>query len=198
MLSRTPSRNFRGAVCRTFITKVVDEVHFRSPTSKVAAFQYESSTKSKLPQPGLNVATFQYESSTRTKLQQPRKSKLFNTKVVHKVNFRSPFQFQSSTRSELPQLQAHKLLANYTREDPLASCLLTFAKLSRILLQTFAKIRLKVALNLTRKLQNSHKWCLLAGGCFCSSVFCGDTQAAHSPTNFSLQAFCPCTAGKYT
>ena len=33
----------------------------------------------------------------------------------------------------------------------------TFAKLSRILLQTFAKIRLEVALNLTRKLQNSHK-----------------------------------------
>ena len=33
----------------------------------------------------------------------------------------------------------------------------TFAKLSRILLQTFAKIRLEVALNLTRKLQNSYK-----------------------------------------
>ena len=33
----------------------------------------------------------------------------------------------------------------------------TFAKLSRILRQTFAKIRLEVALNLTQKLQNSHK-----------------------------------------
>ena len=33
----------------------------------------------------------------------------------------------------------------------------TFAKLSRILRQTFAKIRLEVALNLPRKLQNSQE-----------------------------------------
>ena len=54
-LSRTPSRNFRRAVFRTFITKVVHEVHFGSPSSKVAALQCESSTKSLLPQPALNT-----------------------------------------------------------------------------------------------------------------------------------------------
>ena len=107
-------------------------------------------------------------SSTRTKLPQPRKPELFNTKVVHKVNFRSPsskvatFQLQSSTRSALPQLQLTSrkprmrgpvgLMSANWRGGPS-----TFAKLSRILRQTFAKIRLEVALSLPRQLQNSQK-----------------------------------------
>ena len=123
------------------------------------------------------------ESSTRTKLPQPRKSELFNTKVVHKVNFRSSsskvatFQFQSSTRSALPQLQLTSrklrmrgpvgLMSGNWRGGPS-----TFAKLSRILRQTFAKIRLEVALSLPRQLQNSRFLrFLLAGVCFCSGVF---------------------------
>ena len=70
---------------RPFITNVVHEVHFRSPSSKVAALQYESGTKSKLPLPGLN------------------------TKVLHELNFLSlesqTFQYESSTQSKLPQPQ---------------------------------------------------------------------------------------------
>ena len=108
------------------------------------------------------------ESSTRTKLPQPRKSELFNTKVVHKVNFRSPsskvttFQFQSSTRSALPQLQLTSRKLCMRGPVGLMSGnwrggLSTFAKLSQILRQTFAKIRLEVALSLPRQLQNSQK-----------------------------------------
>ena len=47
----------------------------------------------------------------------------------------------------------------------------TFAKLSRIFRQTFAKIRLEVALSLPRKLQTPTGRFLLVGGCFCSGEF---------------------------
>ena len=47
----------------------------------------------------------------------------------------------------------------------------TFAKLSRIFRQTFAKIRLEVVFNLTRKLQTPTGRFLLVGGCFCSGEF---------------------------
>ena len=92
------------------------------------------------------------------------------------MNFRSPsskvvtFQFQSSTRSALLQLRLTSpelrmrgpvgLMSRNWREGPS-----TFAKLSRILPQTFAEIWLEVALSLPQQLQN-----LLAGGCFCSGV----------------------------
>ena len=93
------------------------------------------------------------------------------------MNFRSPsskvasFQFQSSTRSALPQLQLTScelrtrgpvgLMSGNWRGGPL-----TFAKLSRILRQTFAKIRLEVPLNLPRQLQNSQKLVFAGWGLF--------------------------------
>ena len=49
----------------------------------------------------------------------------------------------------------------------------------------------KVALNLTRELQNSHK--LVSSGrgvAFAAAYFCGDLRATHSPINFSLRIFC--------
>ena len=90
------------------------------------------------------------------------------------MNFRSPsskvatFQFQSSTRSVLPQLQLTSrklrmrrpvgLMSGNWRGGPS-----TFAKLSRILRQTFTKIRLEVALSLPRQFQTSQK--LVSAGC---------------------------------
>ena len=84
------------------------------------------------------------------------------------MNFRSSsskvatFQIQSSTRSALPQLQLTSrklrmrrpvgLLSGNWRGGPS-----TFANLSRILRQTFAKIQLEVALSLPRQLQTSQK-----------------------------------------
>ena len=136
-------------------------------------------------------------------IQLPRESRLFDTKVVRQVNFRpsskvATFHFQSSTRSALPQLQLTSrqlhtrgpagLMSGNWRGGPS-----TFAKLSRILLQTFAKIRLEVARNLTRKLQNSYKLVSAGWGLFLQRRI----LRGHS-TNFGLQAFCVCTAGKYT
>ena len=132
-----------------------------------------------------------------------RKSRFSNTKVVHKVSFRSPsskvatFQFQSSTRSAFPQLQPTSrelrargpvgLMSGNLRGGPL-----TFAKLSRILRQTFAKIRLEVALNLTRNLQNSHKpgfagWGLLLQRRILAATLCAfpGLLASHPYTKLS-------------
>ena len=152
------------------------KITFADPIAELSrgCFQnihHKSSTRSTLSQPqreSRSSSVLECESSTRTKLPQPRKSEIFNTKVVHKVNFRSPsskvatFQFQSSTRSALPQLQLTSrklrmrgpvgLMSGNWRGGPS-----TFAKLSQILRQTFAKIRLEVALSLPRQLQNSQK-----------------------------------------
>ena len=71
------------------IRQAVHQVHFRIPSSKVATYQYESSTR-----PGSKV-----ESTAPA-----RKSQLLNAKVVRKVSFRCPvsnvaaLQYESSTQ----------------------------------------------------------------------------------------------------
>ena len=116
------------------------------------------------------------------------------------MNFRSPsskvatFQFQSRARSALPQLQLTSrelrtrgpvgLMSGNWRGGPS-----TFAKLSRILRQTFAKIRLEVALNLPRQLQSSQKLVSAGWGLLLQRRILA-AQVAHSPINISLRAFC--------
>ena len=79
-------------------TKVVREVNFRSWGLKIATFKYESSARSPLSQPGLEN---RYAKSTFAA--GARKSRLFSTKVVREVHFRSwgskiaTFNYESST-----------------------------------------------------------------------------------------------------
>ena len=172
--------NFCEAHCETcaglfqaFIREAVQEVHYRSPRSKVVTFQYESGTRRTLlqPPPHSNGETFEHESNTGSKLSAApdRKAQLCNTKIVHKVSCRSfiakvaTFQYQSSTRSKHPErkLKSRKLLCSKVVRGTAsaapahkACCSTrgsgnwrggpsTFAILSRILRQTFAKIRLE-------------------------------------------------------
>ena len=125
------------------------------------------------------------ESSTRTKLPQPRKPELFNTKVVHKVNFRSPsskvatFQFQSSTRSAPPQLQltSRKLrmrgpVSLMSGEKKLAGRSVdfreTFADLTPNIRENPAGSCAQLAPTASKLPEAGFCW---LGGCFCSGVF---------------------------
>ena len=127
------------------------------------------------------------------------KVKTFQYERVHEVNFRSSsskvatFQIQSSTRSSSSQaLRQHRargpvgLMSENLRGGPS-----TFAKLSRILRQTFAKILLESCTQFDPKAlhlpQAGFCWLWVA---FAAAYSRGNPQAAHFPTNFSPRTSC--------
>ena len=145
---------------------------------------------------------------------------LSNTKVVHELNFRSlesqsflihsaaparksqPFsskvareaRFRSSSSQPLPAHERTRcLMSGNWRGGPS-----TFAKLSRILRQTFAKIRLEVPLNLTRKLQNSHKTVSAGWGLLLQRRILAATLRLRIPRPTLVCGHSARTASKYT
>ena len=74
----------------------------------------------------------------------------------------------------------------------------TFAKLSRILRQTFAKIRLEVALNLAPKLQNSHQPVSAGWGLLLQRRILAATLRLRIPRPILVCGHSARTAGKYT
>ena len=76
--------------------------------------------------------------------------------------------------------------------------LLTFAKLSRILRQTFAKIRLEVPLNLPRQLQNSQKLVFAGWGLLLQRRILAATLRLRILQPTLVCGHSARTAGKYT